>query len=351
MANEHLTNDNGVAAFGNVQNHLGGVSTNQYGDHLVVVKQITNWYNKQFVITPTEIKYNQGWSCGLEEYSSVQGGMQVYNDTNTLIDNVKNSINTHNWKSGPCALFAISSRTGGPYAWYQYYNHFEPTMPVPNSLSEYGASVVAYKFNLKHLHLSKMPGTFTAYVRVWSPSIVVSYPPMDNAVDGILINGGLYNNGSCLMVKLFSQLPAISWNVSDAGDSFEFANNCNNGTIVYQDTILRNKMVNYSPFGGQMSYSSNGNSSRIFTLQDNMSYPQPSPTNFYHDFQISNQDNLDFLMTNPGELWLVAHFHMGNAFSQGSNNNDKGLAPTHAVTVFSERVELVLQCTSQSFNN
>lgn len=46
MANEHLTNDNGVAAFGNVQNHLGGVSTNQYGDHLVVVKQITNWYNK-----------------------------------------------------------------------------------------------------------------------------------------------------------------------------------------------------------------------------------------------------------------------------------------------------------------
>ncbi len=349
MAKPTLTRDNHRVVFSAQKDSLAGLNSNT-GKHLVVVKQMTTWSNKEFVVTPTYVCYNQGWSCGQEVYPNVQGGVNVYNDTNTLINNVRNSIDTHDWKVGNCALFAISSRTAGPYAWYQYYAHYDASMPNPQSLSEYGASVVAYKFNLRHLHFSKMT-SFNVYVRVWAPSLVLSYPPVNPPDDGILIKGGLYNSGSCLMVKFFTDLPTRpAWNISDSGDSFEFANNCNNGQIVYQDTTIMSRMVNYAPFGlERASYSTWGNSSRIYTLQDNCSGGSSHPTNFYHDFQVGNSDNLNILKKNPGEIWVVAHFHMGNAFSQGANNMN-GLGAQLAATVFAERIELILKCTSTRFN-
>lgn len=172
----------------------------------------------------------------------------MYNDTNTLVTNVRNRIET-GWKTGPCAMFGIWSRASGPYAWYQYYKHYDPTMPAPTTLTEYGASIVAYKFNLRHLHLSRMTSSYTAYLRVWAPSLVISAPE-DAADDGLLFSGGLYHNCSNLRVKMFSQLPTLTWNVADGGDSFEFAGNCNNGIVVQQDTPCPDVMVNYSPFGG-----------------------------------------------------------------------------------------------------
>ena len=239
MATKHLTNDNGVSAFGAAKNHLGGI-VRTGGNHLVVIKQANGWTNKEFIVTPSDSRYIQGWSCGLEQFPGQQGGSQVFNDTNTLINNVKNSINTHGWKTGDCALFAISSRTAGPYAWYQYYKHYDATMPQPTALSEYGASVVAYKFNLHRLHLSKMGTDWSAYLRVWAPSLVIGGAGIDILpYDGILISGGLYNGGSTLRAKFFTDLPQTpTWDVSDNGDSFEFANNCNNGIVVYADTMV-----------------------------------------------------------------------------------------------------------------
>lgn len=346
MANEHLTNDNGVAAFRAASNHLGGISNNGQS-HLVVVRQLTTWSQKEFVVTPTETKYNQAWSCGLEQYYMEQGGPRVYNDTNTLVTNVRNRIET-GWKTGPCAMFGIWSRASGPYAWYQYYKHYDPTMPAPTTLTEYGASIVAYKFNLRHLHLSRMTSSYTAYLRVWAPSLVISAPE-DAADDGLLFSGGLYHNCSNLRVKMFSQLPTLTWNVADGGDSFEFAGNCNNGIVVQQDTPCPDVMVNYSPFGGQIAYSQDGNSSRVFTRDDNYDTGGLNPRTYYHDFQIANSNNKDLLSKNPGEFWLVAHFHIDNAFSLG-DSTDKGLMQRKAVTVFAERAELVLKCTSQRFN-
>lgn len=343
-----LIRDNHQQAFGAQQDSIAGVASNT-GSHLVVVRQMTDWNNKEFVCTPIDMRYNQGWSLGQELYGNTQGGSAVYNDTNTLINNVRNSISTHGWKVGDCALFGIYSRTAGPYAWYQYYKHFDSTLPQPTALSEYGTSVVAYKFNLHHLHFSRMT-SFQAYLRVWAPSLVFSFPPQDMPDDGILVAGGLYNNGSCLRVKFFNQLPTPAWDIAEGADSFEFAGNCNNGTVVSWDTIVYDKMCIYNPFGGDMAYSTRGNSSRIYTLQSNVYYDEwQHPTNYFHDFPIANSDNLDFLKTNPGEMWLVAHFHMGNAFSEGTNTLN-GLNINRAATVYAERVELVFRCTSSRFN-
>lgn len=339
-----LTRDNHKNAFGAVQDSLAGLTTSS-GSHLVVIRQPNTWNKKQLVATPTEIVYKQGWSCGLELYPNVQGTVNVYNDTNTLLNNVKTAIGTSGWKVGDCALFSISSRAEGPYAWYNYYKHYDPTTPSVQRLSDYGMSVVAYKFNFHRLFISKMlPSSINIYVRVWAPSLLLSEPNM-YPDDAIMIKGGLYNDASTLRVKLFEELPENpAWNLADDGDSFEFAGNCNNGVVVQQDTVTSDNAVSYNSFNGEMAYSSRGNSSRIYTIKQN-----GNPANFYHDFKITNTDNMNILKDNPTEFWVVAHFHMGNAFSQGTNTI-YGLAPLHAATVFSERIELVAECTSTRFN-
>lgn len=165
--------------------------------------------------------------------------------------------------------------------------------------------------------------------------------------DAMMFPGGMYNDASTLRVKLFDTLPTVKWDVSDNGDSFEFNGNCNNGPAVYQDTPIYDHAVNYNPFGGEMAYTTNGNSSRIYSIQTASQYQ--NPTNYYHDFQITNSDNVNFLNRNPSEFWLVAHFHNGNAFSEGTNTT-RGLGSYLAATVFTERLELVIKCTSSRFN-
>ena len=345
----HLTNDNHVAAFGESKNHLGGISTSQHGDHLVVVRQATNWTNKEFVATPdvSQSRYFYGWSLGEEQYGNQQGGPAVYNDTNTLVTNVRNSFANQQWKSGNCALFSITSRSDGPYA--NYYKVAHSSQFNPLEYSEYGASVVAYRFDLKRLHFSKMQ-SFQAYVRCWGASIVAKQA-MVAADDGILINGGFYGDTSKLHVKLYESLPALSWNVADGADSIEFGNNVNNGRVVSKDTLVYGHFCVYNPFNGTRAYTQSGNSSRIYVQQDYSSSPPiPSSTNYYHDFQLTNAGNLDILKKNPGEVWLVAGFHQGNGFSNGAQGHN-GLIQSGAATVFCERLELVFKCNSAKFND
>ena len=70
MANPTLTRDNHRSVFGAQKDSLAGLNSNS-GKHLVVVRQLTNWNNKEFVVTPIDARYNQGWSCGLEVYPNV----------------------------------------------------------------------------------------------------------------------------------------------------------------------------------------------------------------------------------------------------------------------------------------
>lgn len=260
----HLINDNHAVVYG-TSNHLGGLDSSS-GRHLVVVKQRTNWNNKEMVVTPTEQKYFTAWSLGKERYPANQGGTLVYNDTNVLLDNVKSKMNSsQQWKDGNCALFSVFSRAEGPYAKYdEIINNGEPA----NTISEFGTSVVAYKFNMRHLHFSKMT-SFKTYARCWAPSLVASEPTL-LAGDGILISGSLYNNASKLRIKFFSELPSLTYNLATSGDSLEFGDHSNNGRVVTTDTLVEDVMVIYEPFNvrDRIEYN-DGNSTRIYTLQKN----------------------------------------------------------------------------------
>lgn len=285
----HLTRDNHKVALHEAKDNLAGIDSDS-GRHLVVVRQRTNWNNKEFVVTPTEMRYCQGWSLGLEDNRNTQGGPAVYNDTNILINNVKNSINAASWKTGNCALFTVSSRSGGPYAYYNSVAHPDATMPTPENLSEYGASVVMYKFNFHHLHISKMSG-FMPYIRVWAPSIAGGYPPVLMPDDGIIYGGVLFGDGGCLRVKFYSSLPSPSSELAENADSFEFAGVANNGIKVNTDTFYYDTFVCYDPFGASgTGYSSMyGNSARVYTLDNNVNGPGiANPTTYYHDFQLTN---------------------------------------------------------------
>lgn len=344
MATPTLTRDNHKIAFGAQKDGLAGINSSS-GSHLVVVKQRTNWSNKEFVVTPTETKYCQSWSLGQESFPNQQGGPQVYNDTNILINNVKNAINNAAWKTGDCAIFTVESRSGGPYAYFNSIAHPDYTMPSPENLTEYGASVVAYKFNLRHLHFSKM-SSFTAYLRVWGASIAGGYPSVLLPDDGIIYGGTLFGNAGCLRAKFYDSLPTVSSEVAENADSFEFAGVANNGIQVSTDTFYYDTFVCYNPFGGLPCYDSlYGNNARVYTKDKNFNQPA---TNYYHDFQLSNQTNLNFLKNNPGECWLAAHFHMGNGFA--SSTQYLGLFPLQSVTLFAERIELVFKCTGTKFN-
>ena len=343
----HLTNDNGVAAFRAQKNHLGGAITEDAGSHLVVIKQTTNWSNKEFVVTPYERKYFCAWAVGEELFPNQRGGSQVFNDTNQLINRTKSIVDQHpkGWKNGDCAIFSVSGRGDGPAACYEYNNG---GVWFPDTRSEYGASFVAYKMDLRHLHLSMMGTNFKAYLRCWAPSLVVGeITELPDA--GILIASGLYNQASNLKMKFFSTLPDLTSLLCETGDGFEFGNNANNGRRVTADTEITDCMCQYWPFGGQDPFEVNGNTTRIYTLQDNWDSPMPSPTNYYHDFEITNSNNLNFLKNNPGDFWMVMHFHLGNGFAEGSVL-DRGLGPNQTATVFCERAELVLKCTNPAFN-
>lgn len=104
--------------------------------------------------------------------------------------------------------------------------------------------------------------------------------------------------------------------------------------------------LSFNPFGDKVAYTTGGNQCRIFSAND----VDKTPVNYYKDFQITNQGNLDFLKKNPSRFWVVAHFAMGNAFSEGGNNHN-GLNVLTSGTVFCERLELVFKCTSSKFND
>jgi len=216
------------------------------------------------------MRYCQGWSLGQEQYPNQQGGPQVYNDTNILINNVKNSINAASWKTGECAIFTVESRSGGPYAYYNARAHPDYSMPSPENLSEYGASVVAYKFNLRHLHFSKMT-SYSVYLRVWGASIAGGYPGTVMPDDGIIYGGVLFGSAGCLRAKFYKTLPTLSYDVAENADSFEFAGVANNGIKVNTDTFYYDTFVCYNPFGGIPCYDNlYGNSARVYTLNDNV---------------------------------------------------------------------------------
>ena len=339
----HLTNDN-RAAYGAAKNRLGGIQ-NSAGRHLVVVKQLTNWTNKEFVVTPTSGKYFSAWAGGEEAFPGQQGGVNVFNDTNTLLNSVKQKYDSSSWMDGYHAIVSIFSRADGPYANKLY----DDTGLQPNSLSEFGNSICAYKLNLKHLHLSKMKSgstrTYEAYVRVWGTSLVFCNLGVLNH-DGILISGQMYNGASQLKVKLTSELPDLGANVVENNycDSFDVANTAaNNGRRVSQDVLVEEVMGMYDPFDSDIV--DRENSSRIYTLDK---WYDTQQTNYYHDFKLTNSDNLNVLDKNPGTLWMLCQFHVGNAFSSGQQGY-AGIASGGCATLFIERAELVLKCTSSIF--
>lgn len=170
MANIHLTNDNGVAAFGNPKDKIGAVTTTQHGDHLVVVQQKTDWSNKEFVVTPKleDCRFCVGYSGGIEQYPNVQGGPNVYNDTNVLITNARNLLNNGIWwymdaNNGAMPVWIVGARGKG--ALRNIGNQWT------SDATEFGASQVMWAFDLHRIPLSKMT-SFKMYVRCWAASYV-----------------------------------------------------------------------------------------------------------------------------------------------------------------------------------
>lgn len=339
MATPHLTSDNANATGAANTDRLASVVVSGSADtHLVIVTQTADWDTKDLLVTPSEGRWVACMATGIEAYPTVQGGASVKADTDALVNAIGSRLDTLSWRSGYRPVVSAFTRGSmrGPYS-------HRPGVSTDSKRAEYIYSVAAYKFNLKHIHLSKLT-SFKAYLRVYVPSLAVQKDASAQGLYGCtLMNSALYGNASRLCCRLEKELPTFARDLAEGYDSWEFQGCANNGQTVNGDTNYARHSVAYNPYHGDDCVSM-----PVWTAnQRTNSASAAAPTMYYHDFQITDTDNLDFLKTNPADLWAVVHFTRGNGFTDGQTN--RGLAPNISVVAWMYRADIVLSCTGAKF--
>ncbi|MBR4653416.1 MAG: hypothetical protein IKO72_08660 [Kiritimatiellae bacterium] len=343
----HLTADNtGTAA----NDRLASVALSDTDDtHLAVVQQASKWTNKEFFATPKAARWAACMATGIEQYPGTQGGTNVYNDTMPLINAVATRMNGLSWRTGyHPGVNAFIRGMNGPYS-------KRNGIASNGARSEYVHSIVAYKFNLHHLHFSKMT-SYTAKLRVYVPSLVMQTdsrePILPSSDSGAyhcrLHHMGIASGASQLCCRLATELPTLAADVAAGYDSWEFLGNANNGETVNSETVYNYHSVCYNPYHGDDCVSM-----PVWTANKRTAtgttFSGDEPTLYHHDFQFSNADNLAVLNKNPGTLWGVLHFRRANGFSNGGNH---GLASGGvSYTAWFYRADLVFSCNSAKFND
>lgn len=351
MATPHLTSDNANATGAATADRLASVVMSGSSDtHLVIVTQTADWNTKDLLVTPVEGRWAACMATGIEQYPRVQGGTNVYNDTQNLINEVGNCMNSLSWRNGyhPCVNAFTRGVMKGPYS-------HRSGISSNNARAEYIHSKVAYRFKLHRLHFSKM-SEFTPYLRVYVPSLVIQNDPTEPPpnVSGncglfncLLISGGLYNGASQICCRVSTSLPALSADVAAGYDAWEIAGNANDGTTVSSDTAYSYHSVGYNPYHGDDCVSM-----PVWTANQRRatgsSVPTSEPTLYYHDFAMSNSSNKNVFAANPTEVWITAHFTRGNAFAANRAGN-YGLKQDRSANAWFYRADLVFKCKSTKF--
>jgi len=334
----HLTSDNHKnAQIGDKVNHLAAVRYSSE-NHLVCIRQLTSWTNKEFVQKPDATRWCACMGTGKEATPSSQSGSVVKTDTDLLVSAVSTATDSLSWRSGyhPCFNF-FARGIGGPYS---------KRTTLPQGSAEFAHALVAYRFNLHYLHFSKL-SSYSAYLRVYCPSLAFQRRMDSFALYwATLVNGGLYNGASTLCARVSTDLPSPSSTVASGYDAWEFYGTANNGRTVTSDTNLNFYSLDYNPYHGD----------DLATLPvyvpNRRAYsgttpPSDLPTRYYHDYQITNADNLDVLDLNPGRIWVTLHFSCSNGFADGSAYN--AMAANTSAHAWFYRADLVLKCTGSAF--
>ena len=309
--------------------------------HLVKIRQPSAWTNKVMLVTPSDAKWAACMSTGIESYPTMLGTSDVYNDTQNLINAVGTCMNGLSWRDGyhPCINAFIRGSMRGPYS-------HRSGVTTSTERAEYVHSAVAYKFNLRRLHVSRMT-QWSAYLRVYVPSLAHQW---NNGEAGlyycVLENVALMNGASRLCCRVESELPSLAADVAGGRDEWEFNGVANNvdsppsGT--YQTYYCHS--VCYNPYHGDDCVSM-----PVWTANQRSSngVPAANPTIYSHDFLISNKNNTDVIAANPKSVWAVVHFKRVNGFSHKTDS--AGLLPDKSCCAWMYRADLVLKCTSRSF--
>ena len=327
MATPHLISDYSPEDGYAEEDNLGSVAMTEGGDtHLVTLEQSSAWTNKAFVVTPKEGKSAACMATGIEAYPNVRGGANVMSDTNNLINAVGTCLDSLSWRSGyrPVVSSFMRGTMKGPYS-------HRSGIASNNSRAEYVYSVAAYRFNLKHLHFSKM-SSFTVKM---------------NGDNGLyhceLDPGPIYGDAGKLCCRLSSSLPALQADVADGYDRWEFAGAANGGISVSGNPQYLYHSVMYNPYHGD-----DCGSMPVWTANQRSASPTTAaPQMYYYDFTLTNADNLAVLGKNPSDVWAVVHFHRGNGVANSTAN--LGLWPNSSYTLWMYRADIVLSCTCTKF--
>ena len=314
------------------------LSATYLGDtHLAVIRQTTAWDNKELVATPKESLYAWAYASGREANSTSWGGAAVKADTDVMITGVANQLANATWNAGPKACFSYFCRSDDPYS-----NFMDLTNA--NIRSGHGRSVVALKFSLRGLPLAKM-SSWSAYIRAHIPSIAGCE---DMQLPGwcIIYDIPLWGSASICDIRFTENQPSIIADGTEATESFELNNYCNNGDRPAAGSQAERHAYIYDPMDiehlGVDPLEANDQELRVYaTGTDN------PPVDYYADIPLT-ADCKTFLGNHMGEFWAAFNFREGNAFSSGTNR--QGLQVHYSIMAYIQRFELVLKCTSGTWN-
>ena len=338
----HLTRDNAKAALKKSADALAAIrKSSGENAHLLVLKQTSDWSNKQFLATPISGRWAAAMAIGREAYPAQQGGASVYNDTQQLVNRLRTQLDATTWISGfhPCWLYCTRGTVKGPYS-----KRLAESDTTTNDYAEYGRSAIALQYDLKHLHLSRL--TFSAFIRVYCPSLLASF---NNLLTEAYIPafssgaGGMYGNTSKLHCIIRGSLFAHSSDVceeddEDGHDVWEINGAANNGrTASADDTRLIRQACNHNPW-----HRDDTAAMKVYSPSQ-LSTGTSALTMYYHDFQITNAAHLDYLKRNKGKIWVHLAFHAGNPFGNGQSM--QGILQNVASSAWFYRADLVFKCT------
>lgn len=338
MATPHLVSDYSPADGPAEEDNLASVQETSESDvHLVTIEQSSAWSNKTFLATPTSARWAACMATGIEANPNLQGTSAVYNDTNALINAVGTKMDSISWRTGyhPCVnSFIRGSYSFGPYS-------HRSGVAADYARAEYVHSAVAYRFNLHRLHFSKM-SSFTASIRVYVPSLAQNWNGT-GIYTCTLENAPMFNGASKICCSLSKNLPTLAADIAGGRDEWEINGNANNGASVSGVAQYSYHSVAYNPYHGDDSQAM-----PVWTANQRSASPTTSsPTLYYHDFAITNADNIAFLKANPPYVWVTMHFKRANAFSH--KTQALGLNPGWSITAWFYRADLVLSCTCAKF--
>lgn len=299
------------------------------GEHLLVMRQTSDWSNRSFVVTPSEEKF---------AFAAANGRPPtLHQECAALATAISSLFASASWVDGCKALFAYYTTQLDPLMLYRVGGR--PLSLPTEARSGQGMTVIAQKYDLRALPLAAFDAGWKASIRLHCPSHLFHDP------QGIWLPSDVWNSmgGSNTLYALASaelpDHPSAILTDPPQGDSdprvsvalTPSGTNLNAGLAIGFQAA---DWFNYDPFDTQ-SVEVPQMPLRVYATDGD------SPADFYYDLELTGTSKGVVSSHTDGGFWVLLAFKCCNGFSV---DNFYGMSPSteQGHLLYIHRTELVL---------